>query len=401
MDDQRFDRMSRGRSGVPAELHAALRLPWVAGSGDEKFDVHLGEQKSPIFLLGSASDAAKFFASSSDATKLLAMQGRHKAKVTQARARKRELDALASKQSARMAELDVVPGLARRMEAAEAAYGSIVASSDAISRLESAIGAIHAARTLAGELGDLARALAPLDAPPVLDDTQLLAHVTTQVALADEECAAADAQAKAAAPLLDPPEQQPATQLAKHIDDLAASSAAAQLRAAEAGALDEVASPPPLEDAQRLVADIRATRVALVQVATCEVEGRALDEIAGPPELADTVTLSRDVAGLTAAHAATTTASARHALLGALLETPATDDTRAVTEMLAELRDATAAAAANERDLGEAKAEGRDVADAIRRWAEDSVTCPTCGAALDAEAVAQHVAGAHEERGRG
>src|SRR6185436_3727223 len=80
IDGEPFDRLKSG--GLPEPLHKALRLPKVEAGDDEEFDVHFGEQKAPIFLLGdSPAKAARFFASSSDAIRLVEMQKRHKEKL--------------------------------------------------------------------------------------------------------------------------------------------------------------------------------------------------------------------------------------------------------------------------------------------------------------------------------
>ena len=68
----------RLRGNVPEILHGILKLPEIE-EGDENFDLHFGLQKEPIFLLDEAgSKAAKFFASSSDAARLMEMQSLHK-----------------------------------------------------------------------------------------------------------------------------------------------------------------------------------------------------------------------------------------------------------------------------------------------------------------------------------
>jgi exonuclease SbcC len=77
IDGQVFDRLKG--NGLPDELCSALRLTKVDAGGDADFDVHFGTQKSPIFLLGnSAANAARFFASSSDAIRLVSIQKRHR-----------------------------------------------------------------------------------------------------------------------------------------------------------------------------------------------------------------------------------------------------------------------------------------------------------------------------------
>ncbi len=185
------------------------------------------------------------------------------------------------------------------------------------------------------------------------------------------------------------------------MDALAAASEAIRFHAAEAGALEPVAIPPPVEDVGRLVSDIGAVRGASDQVAACEAERRALDSVSGPPQLADAETLGRDVVALKAARVANAAAASRQAALATLTETPTPADTAPLSETLTELHARAAEIADHELQLERALADGRDIAGAIRSWADDSVTCPTCGTALDADALAQHVAGAHEDAPHG
>src|SRR5687768_16374779 len=78
IDDKLFDRL---KQGVPDELHQALRLGQVECE-NETFDIHFAAQKRPIFLLqDKPKHAAEFFASSSDACRLLEMQNLHRLRV--------------------------------------------------------------------------------------------------------------------------------------------------------------------------------------------------------------------------------------------------------------------------------------------------------------------------------
>lgn len=77
-----------GKGGIPDDLHQILRMSQIENPGrqGDSFEIHLGHQKSPIFLLDQpGSRSAMFFASSSDAEKLLRMQQRHRLKVRHAR----------------------------------------------------------------------------------------------------------------------------------------------------------------------------------------------------------------------------------------------------------------------------------------------------------------------------
>ncbi len=92
IDGEVFDRL--GRSGTPDILHQILRLPKVKVSAGEAFDIHFGEQKSPLFLLDKpTSQAAQFFAASSDAASLIEMQALHRKRIVDSRRKQKDLQA--------------------------------------------------------------------------------------------------------------------------------------------------------------------------------------------------------------------------------------------------------------------------------------------------------------------
>ncbi len=117
IDGQTFDRL-RG-NGLPEELRDALRLPKVDAGENTEFDVHFGTQKSPIFLLsGSTAHAARFFAASSDAIRLVAMQRRHKEKLAVAQRDKIRLEAESKQVNSALEILEPVVALEKRVTAA-------------------------------------------------------------------------------------------------------------------------------------------------------------------------------------------------------------------------------------------------------------------------------------------
>ena len=109
---------------VPESLHQVLRLNKVeakVGKATQEYDIHFGEQKSPVFLLGeSGSRAASFFASSSDASRLVEMQHRHRSRLTAKRSESKRLNKELQKNGERLACFDPVDQLAERIDAAEA-----------------------------------------------------------------------------------------------------------------------------------------------------------------------------------------------------------------------------------------------------------------------------------------
>src|SRR5262245_57831359 len=118
IDGQQFDRLKG--AGLPETLHQVLKLPLVEAAGETDFDVHFGAQKSPIFLLGSpSSTAARFFASSSDASRLVAMQKKHKDKLAERQREKNRLETESKQLTGELETLQPAVELDRQLKAAE------------------------------------------------------------------------------------------------------------------------------------------------------------------------------------------------------------------------------------------------------------------------------------------
>ena len=395
VDAQLFDRLGRGRGGVPPEVHEALRLPWVEGDGGV-FDVHLGEQKTPIFLLEqSGSHAARFFASSSDATKLVEMQRRHREKGRAARGRKQHLEAEARRQTARIEELESVPALATRMEDAETLYAAIDAGDADVARLESEIGSIAAARSMTAALTAERAALATLGEPPSLIDTAPLEGLAASLRVASETRRAALGQADAVSPLRAPPELAPADALELDIRGLARTSSDVRAACGESAALSEMIAPPTLWDSARLDADVRALASAAAWDDALQLQADVLLSAAGPPELLDDGALTAAIADMRAAAVSVDALAQAAGLTRGLPEVPAPADALPLVGLLDGLVAAHAAVSAHAQALEGVGAETLDVATGVRAWAEDNSTCPTCGAAINAEALVDHAARAH------
>ena len=112
-----YDRLKRQ---VPPEVSRALRLHKVtAGSeaSSNEFDLHFGEQKAPVFLIDRPpTQAAQFFAASSDAAHLVAMQGLHKQKVRDARQERERARSELVVAEQELETLADVPGIAGRID---------------------------------------------------------------------------------------------------------------------------------------------------------------------------------------------------------------------------------------------------------------------------------------------
>jgi exonuclease SbcC len=168
--------ISRLKRGVPEDLHKLLRLPKVDG-GDtgDPFDIHFGTQKAPIFLLNeSASRAALFFASSSDAAILLEMQKRHRNKVKERKNDEKRLNGEIAKLDAELVALEPLDTLAASVAQADGTYQELKALEGQIQTLGKEMEALRAHSVQHDRLVQEYQCLAPLKPPPQLADTSPL-----------------------------------------------------------------------------------------------------------------------------------------------------------------------------------------------------------------------------------
>ncbi len=206
IDGAVFDRLKV--AGVPtSQLQAALRLPLVAAhdAANEKFDLHFGDQKKPMFLIDqTAGRAAQFFASATDASGLLAMQKAHKARTAAATAERAALQKRLDELSKTLTALAGVDALDHRVQAVEAASESIEARCRELARGEALVDDLRSnANSLALD-ERRATALRPLRDPPQLEDVAGLARLVSELQTAARELARADRQAGVLARLPQP-----------------------------------------------------------------------------------------------------------------------------------------------------------------------------------------------------
>ncbi|MGQ9486089.1 MAG: hypothetical protein ACUVSA_14270 [Desulfosoma sp.] len=128
-----------GRGTVPEDIRVLLRLhslPTERGP----VDVHIAHQKSPIFLLDqSGSQAAAFFAASTEADCLLAMQQALTERTAEAQRERRRLQEEIHQTEKDLEAFAPLPALAHHMKEAENLYAQIEAIGRAVPALEALI----------------------------------------------------------------------------------------------------------------------------------------------------------------------------------------------------------------------------------------------------------------------
>jgi exonuclease SbcC len=343
IDRKEFDRLKD--VGVPAELHAALRLAPVEAAKGEEFDVHFAEQKSPIFLLNeSGSTAANFFASSSDAVKLVEMQALHKTRLAEAQRDRNRLTAEREELTAALEALEPAADLEQRVKQAEALFAELRDLKARIDTTERVARELRRQSAIVAQHDAEARSLGKLAAPPQLTPLEPLRQQIQ--ALWREEAAGMQAAARvdALAPLASPPALGDTVVLAALCDELAKTQRGVSARQA---VLDRLASldPPPAQAATGALANLLdRLRATACRVARWEREAAVLDALSSPAVPANLA--------------------------------PLDDFLKAVHNAQREL-------AVRREALARLEAEIEETADELRGWAAVHPLCPTCSAPLD------------------
>lgn len=166
-----------GRGMVPDEIRDALRLDEVELENNTQVDVHIGDQKRPIFLLDSdGADArlAEFFAASSEGAHLLAMQSALKSRTREARMRHRVLGEGMERCEQGLERLQTLPRITLHGLHARAAAKAAGEGEAALTRLQQTRDRQNDLQIRQRRAGKRAQALEALASPPTPADVHLL-----------------------------------------------------------------------------------------------------------------------------------------------------------------------------------------------------------------------------------
>ena len=289
----------------PEAILAVLALDAVALEGGAVVDVHIGNQREPVFLLNQpGSVVAGFFAASTEAAHLIAMQNllterSRKGKIEKGRLEKR-LTALAGE----IDRLAPLPDLEMRLgEAAEREAVLIVKKreAEALAAVLAEHARLHERRAALVRARD---ALLPLGAPPVLVATQALAEQVTQGDVLCRQIRLASQRQTALSRLLAPPVLVDTAALAAQAAAVSRARNALSRAARKVTPLAGLREPPEPADIAALadltdrLRDCRQARDALAR------RNQTLSRLDPPPAPAETHPLAQLVTALTDVHAA-------------------------------------------------------------------------------------------------
>jgi exonuclease SbcC len=393
VNGQVFDRL--GRSGVPEELQSLLRLPMVGDEDDESFNIHFGNQKSPIFLLNSSpGTAAKFFASSSDAIRLVEMQQRHLQRVTDARRQRKQLEAEAVIVNAELEALDATVPLADQLTDLESLYSEIT-------RLGRAIDDLHRDAARLVERSDRVElhtarteALAPLHAPPELPDPAPLDRLIGRVVEAGRVSQRLVDESRSLEGLPNPPTMEDVAGLDRLLRETEVAARNLNRLEGTRDALAPLQAPPALSDLRTLEVLIRRLHDAMADEALTARRCQRLERLGPAPAMVDCDGLNSLLSSLERQTREVDQLAATAATASGLISPPELIDDEALSATIEDLAAAEAQMTRHRDSLATLEDELAEAA-ARMREAVAGQSCPTCGQPFDAEQLLAMSAGGH------
>lgn len=350
VNGQPFDRLGIGQ--IPEDLHKILRLARVKAESNQEFDIHFGEQKSPVFLLDKpGSHAAQFFASSSDAASLVEMQKRHKRKMADG---ERERDRLAEQAAKLKGDLDALSATDQikvSVGQVELAHQELLGDDAGLQQMTVVIEEFGHAYGLMNRRQSELAAFCGLRPPPDISETLPLATLTRDLLSAHSRSARLDAECGATRDLQPPP----------------------VTTETESG----LAIVARMQEWRRRISELSQRLVAMATLPTV-------------PELGDEVGLNKDIQAL--AHAASTLrrAEVTKTCLSDLVPLPNLSD---LGDLEITIRKITATAETMACLSRNAEVAGQSLLESERlmgEWAKQNPICSLCHGRVNAKTLIEH-----------
>ena len=347
IDGKPFDRLGKGC--VPDELHRILRLSKVEAKGGISFDIHFGEQKSPVFLLDKPpSHAAQFFGASSDAASLIKMQGVHKKRVTDSGRRQLELQETEKRLTAELVSLDVTDSIVEEISRLETQCEQLKQSEACAQRMQDEIAALRRAHIRMAQFQAQGVALDQLTIVPVLRDTRELGGL---------------------------------------IEDLTALQIESTTLNAQRLALDGLLQAPSLVTTDGLRQTISAITDSARGLRRAHAARESLGALLPPPVIASVDARADELKSLVRTIAAHKRVHAAHLVFETLSSPPTPIDNTALCALVEHLDGAALASSSAIEASERASVEFNNHDAQMRAWLSDNPQCPTCGGLMDAERV--------------
>lgn len=330
---------------TPEDILNILRLNQVPLEGGKSLDIHIGNQRNPIFLLDQPSSvAAQFFASSSEASHLLAMQTELKNRVRAAKREKKFQQQKMDEIRTELDELQTLPDVTLELETTRELKGRV-------DILEKEIPAVE---------GFLQR------------KTELEEYKTSL-----------SAQMKELFPLQEVPELFPSGPLERLVSGMDNLRCQGTNLEARTQSLEGLQTPPelfPIGVLETVMA--RQTQLNLVEKRQT-ARRKVLEPLASPPELEDLSALSTTISNLTCNEAFRETILRRVTVLNPLTEPPKLQDFYPLMQVMNNVSALRKTQSDARNRLAELEQSEAELKQRIETRLAEIGNCPLCGGDLD------------------
>ena len=355
-----------------------------------KFDVHIGEQRNPVFLLDDkGKGAAQFFASSSDAIRLVEMQDLHK---RQSAENKREHGRLTSQRhqiSEALDCLELVPAVDKQIGQIEKQYTNLKAKEVEAENLDRALSELKRRKNEAKRIASIDAALQGLPQPPQFDDPIPLQTLVGTIKAEQTSVRKSESLRDALKLLAAPPEFSNPIPLQRLVTKIKTERASIQQNESLHRALKPLNAPPLLGDPaslQQLIGKINAEEVSIHRSSALK---NVLDGVAKPPTISSSDDLESRIHSIRRHEEIVSQLSAEKNILSKIKapQIKEADPTPELAKRIFDLQTEIQACSDLQGNLKKVAQQVREIEADIEQWVSENPSCPTCGSEISPEVI--------------
>jgi hypothetical protein len=368
----------------PDDIRDLLRLDLVETDSDP-VDIHIGNQRYPVFLLDQAgSQAASFFAASTEAEYLLRMRQALKVRTDSSRRQVNQLRLECGRMEKELERHLPLDGIDTDLNRMEQLYGVLQDLRQSLPRLAAAIQTLAETERQSAAKQRCGLALIDLMEAPLSYDTTLMAARLEEWERTLGQQRLTEVRSGVLKPLVDPPELHHTVPLEALLVALEQVGGALACSLVQESALHPLAAPPAIHDAASLEQLVRQWRAAAYQLHVAARSSDVLGRLAAAPEPNDLGGCEALLEVLEETTAHFTRVVQRRELLDDLQPCPKPSDTVVLEDMLGRLTRLEQALLHSDQDRQACDA----ALDSHRREMQAALaeagSCPLCGQILDA-----------------
>lgn len=300
INGENFSRLQNNREHYLDKLHRLLKLPKVSGKETKvDFDIHFAAQKEPIFLINEApSRAALFFASSSDAGRLVDMREKYreliKNKKKEQQTLKTELEHL-NKQELTLKPLDEMQEVIRFIQEA---HQQIPKEDEAIHKLSRYIEELSAIKRCHRKTLARHERLQTLKICPTFEDVDQLEKITREYSVITHHFELQSLILRKLSFILSPPLLENEIELGKECNNLAILIEKSKSISSTYNMLAMIKQPPELIPTKELTTCLKDMTEYSSLLHLCQNKSNGCNQLQIPPILTVTKDLENTIHNL-------------------------------------------------------------------------------------------------------